>query len=121
MRDLLALVRLLVADVSDATCGFKIFRGDVGRDIFSRLRTYGWSFDAELLLVAKLRGYSHAELPVQWTDRAGSSVRLGRDVIRTLIGLFRIRWNSARGLYVHTHELDPARRSWTNSTQSGGT
>ncbi|MBW2699003.1 MAG: glycosyltransferase, partial [Deltaproteobacteria bacterium] len=37
-RGFTLLVRHLIADVSDATCGFKGFRAPVGKDLFSRLQ-----------------------------------------------------------------------------------
>ena len=54
------LTRALIADVSDATCGFKAFRGDVGRDLFAHCRIDGWGFDAELLLL-------HGGATTAWT------------------------------------------------------
>jgi len=114
------LVRLSIADVSDATCGFKAFRGDVGRDIFSRLRIYDWSFDAELFWIAERRGYRHAELAVRWTDQAGTSVKLWRDVVTTLIGLVRIRLYALRGVYDRPHEVDAALEVWPRTEVTDG-
>jgi len=93
------LVRALIANVSDATCGFKAFEGDVGRDLFSRLRVDDWSFDAELLFLATKRRHRVAQVPVHWEDREGTKVSLLRDAINSLIGLARIRINSATGRY----------------------
>jgi dolichyl-phosphate beta-glucosyltransferase len=93
------LGRALVADVSDITCGFKAFRGGAGRDLFARLRIADWSFDAEALRVARLRGYRVEEVPVTWADRPGTKVRPVRDALRSLLGLVRIRVNSALGRY----------------------
>lgn len=93
------LVRRLIADVSDATCGFKGFQGDVGRDVFARVRIPDWSFDAEILLIARLRGYGIEEFPVVWRHHEGTKVRLFRDVLATLHGLVRIRINTALGRY----------------------
>jgi dolichyl-phosphate beta-glucosyltransferase len=93
------LVQRLISDVSDVTCGFKAFRGEVGRDIFSRLRVYDWSFDAEILFIAKERGYKLEEIPVRWEDREGTKVSLLRDAVRSLLGLVRIRINAAMGRY----------------------
>ena len=93
------LVAILLARVSDVTCGFKVYRGEVGRDLFSRVRIADWSFDAELLLLAKRRGYSLLEVPVLWKDERGSKVRLGRDVFASVRSLLRIRWNAMRGVY----------------------
>lgn len=93
------LVRNLIVDVSDATCGFKAFRHAAGKEIFRRLRIDDWSFDAELIILARHLGYRLHEVPVQWADRAGSKVRLGRDILRCAYDLFLIRRNLARGVY----------------------
>lgn len=93
------LVRCLIAGVSDATCGFKAFQGTAGREIFARVRVYDWSFDAEVLMLTRRLGYRLVEVPVRWEDRAGTKVRLLRDVPRSLRGLIRIRLNDARGVY----------------------
>lgn len=106
------LARQLIADVSDVTCGFKAFRGAAARDIFSRVRVYDWSFDAEVLLLATRLGYRLREVPVRWADCAGTKVRLGRDVLRSLEGLARIRLNAARGRYAHPVGLVDSVASW---------
>jgi glycosyltransferase involved in cell wall biosynthesis len=93
------LVRRAITDVSDVTCGFKAFRAAAARDIFSRLRVYDWSFDAEALMLARTLGYRLDEVPVTWQDRPGTKVRVLRDVLRSLVGLARIRINMARGVY----------------------
>ncbi|MEZ4218071.1 MAG: glycosyltransferase family 2 protein [Myxococcota bacterium] len=94
-----ALVRLLVAPVSDATCGFKAFRGDAGRALFAALRIDDWSFDAELLFLAARRGLRVDEVPVTWRDQPGTKVRVVRDAAMSLLGLARIRWNALRSRY----------------------
>jgi dolichyl-phosphate beta-glucosyltransferase len=101
-----ALVRLLIADVTDATCGFKAYRGDAGRDLYSRMRVFDWSFDAEMLLVGRLRGLTRVEVPVRWRDRAGTKVSLRRDLVRSLRGLVRIRLNALRGVYGDPLDID---------------
>jgi dolichyl-phosphate beta-glucosyltransferase len=107
-----ALVRLLIAPVSDATCGFKAYRGDVGRDLFSRVRVFDWSFDAELLLLARRRGHRWSEVPVRWRDQAGTKVELRRDVLRSLAGIARIRLHDAFGRYASAFPLDVETECW---------
>lgn len=108
------LVRWLVADVTDATCGFKAYRGDAGRDLYARMRVFDWSFDAEMLRVAALRGLRTTEIPVRWSDQAGTKVDLRRDVVRSLVGIARIRAYSAVGRYADPLPLDVAVESWTS-------
>jgi dolichyl-phosphate beta-glucosyltransferase len=108
------LVRRLLTDASDVTCGFKAYRGEVGRDVFSRLRIEDWSFDAEALVVGRLRGYSLAEVPVRWRDQAGTKVNLRRDVVRSLVGIARIRGYAALGRYAEPLPLDVVPEEWTS-------
>jgi len=93
------LARRIIADVSDVTCGFKAYRGDVGRDLFARSRIPDWSFDAEVLWIAKRRGYRWAEIPVEWADREGTKVRILKDAFRSALGLLQIRLHAAAGRY----------------------
>lgn len=93
------IVRRLIADVSDATCGLKAFRRDVGVDLFAHARIDDWSFDAEILLLARKRGYRVVELPVNWQDRDGTKVQLLRDVFGSLAGIAKILRNDRMGRY----------------------
>jgi dolichyl-phosphate beta-glucosyltransferase len=106
------LVRRFLADVSDATCGFKMFRGDIGRSLFAHLRIDDWAFDAELLLLARRRGYMIQEVPVCWEDQPGTKVRLLRDAWRSACGLLKIVWNDSRGLYEAANEAKVPLETW---------
>ncbi len=94
-----ALTRLLVVDVSDVTCGFKLFRRDAAEAVFSRATLDDWSFDAEALFLTRRLGFTLVEVPVRWRDAAGTKVSRGRDALRSAIGLARIVWNRMRGRY----------------------
>ena len=66
--------RLGVSGVADSQCGFKAFTAAAAEDLFGRLRTRGFGFDVELLLLAQASGYRVVEIPVNWTDQPGSKV-----------------------------------------------
>ena len=91
--------RLLHPEVTDFTCGFKAFRREVVALLFTPLTLDGWSFDAELLHVAFRRGVPVHEVPVRWTNRAETRVRLLRDVVVSGWGLVRVVWQGWRGRY----------------------
>ena len=91
------------AGVADTQCGFKLFRGLAAQDLFSRLRMNGYSFDVEVLIIARRRGYRIAEVPVNWTHKAGSKVSLSVDSLRMARDLFRIRAHWLRGEYDAPH------------------
>jgi len=101
------LTQVLVVNVSDVTCGFKLFRRDAAHAVFSRATLDDWSFDAEALFLTRRLGFTLVEVPVRWKDAAGTKVNRGRDAVRSAIGLARIVWNQARRRYA----LDGARRA----------
>jgi len=71
--------QLLLKKIVDTQCGFKAFKTNVARDLFSRLlifkeakETKGWkvgAFDVELLFIAQKRGYRIAEVVIDWEDK----------------------------------------------------
>jgi dolichyl-phosphate beta-glucosyltransferase len=71
------LVRHIVRiDVLDPQNGFKLFSQQSAENIFPSLRIYGWSFDVEVLVLAKKMGYKIKEVPIVWTNDERSRVRL---------------------------------------------
>lgn len=63
-----------VSGVIDSQCGFKAFTAAAATDLFAKLRTSGFGFDVELLLLARAAGYRVSEVAVNWTDQPGSKV-----------------------------------------------
>ena len=80
--------------VPDVTCGFKAFRGDLGRAVFAESHCDRWGFDAEVLYLAQRRGADLRAFPVQWFHGEGTAVRLSRDVFGALWELGTVRWRS---------------------------
>jgi dolichyl-phosphate beta-glucosyltransferase len=94
---------LTVRGFQDTQCGFKLFRGEVAHELFTRMRMKGFSFDVEVLLMARRQGHDIAEIPVNWTHKAGSRVNLALDSLRMARDLFIIRSYLARGAYDQPH------------------
>jgi dolichyl-phosphate beta-glucosyltransferase len=90
---------LILKGIEDTQCGFKLFRREVARDVFSRVTVNGFAFDVEALHVAKKLGYRITEVPIQWRNDPDTRVKLIRHGTKMLIDLLRIRWNSWRGMY----------------------
>lgn len=84
---------------SDLTCGFKGFGREAAQQLFSRQRLHNWSFDAEILYLAKINGYRVHEVPVTWRNDAATRVRLSRDVVSSFLALLIIRLNHYLGRY----------------------
>ena len=85
-------------DYRDTQCGFKAFTAPTAELLFRRQRSNGFGFDAELLHMAKKRGLTVYELPVQWHYGEGSSVRW-RHPAHMLLEVVAVRWRSFRGVY----------------------
>ena len=77
--------------IRDTQCGFKLFRGEAARDIFSRCKLNGFSFDVEVLMIARDLGYGVLEVPIRWAHQEGSKVSLWRDAPRALHDLVMLR------------------------------
>jgi len=95
----LAVKLLVMGGFEDTQCGFKCFRASVAEDLFSRQRLDGWSFDVEVLYLARKRGYRIREVPISWYFQSESRIRLVQDSVRMFSDLVRIRWLSATGAY----------------------
>ena len=95
-----AAVRLSgIKGIADTQCGFKLFRRIVAQELFAYASIDGFGFDLELLYLAQQRGYRIAEVPVNWSDKPGSKVRVLRDGLAMLRELAVIRRNDQRGRY----------------------
>lgn len=89
---------VLIPHIKDTQAGFKAFRTDAAKQIFSQLTIYRWSFDMELLAIALKLSYRIKEVPVSWEEHGGGHVPL-RAFIQSFFDLFYIKWNSLRGKY----------------------
>ncbi len=113
------IIKLLaVRGFEDTQCGFKCFRAEVTRDLFSVQRLDGLSFDAEVLFVAQRRGYKIVEVPINWYFSAESRVRLVRDTLRVIVDLLQVRRNWRRGVY---ERVDTGRERPAEGTQAAPT
>jgi len=86
-------------ELQDTQCGFKCFRAAVAEDLFHRQTITGWSFDVELLFIARQRGYRILEIPIPWYYNSKSKVSVVKDSFQMGMDIFKIRLNSLRGVY----------------------
>ena len=94
------LVRLLVLPgLQDTQCGYKCFSAEAARAIFPLQRLEGWSFDVEVLTIARQSGFEIAEVPITWTYQPGSRMHLIQDSLQMAKDLFTIRQSKKKGLY----------------------
>jgi glycosyltransferase involved in cell wall biosynthesis len=116
LRHLMGRVfNLLVRAISglqfqDTQCGFKGFRQEVARDLFSRVQLYGadakqlkggavTGFDVEVLYLALQSGYHIDEIPVRWQYGSESKVNPLVDSARMFMDVLKVRWMAIQGVY----------------------
>ncbi|MEZ0395810.1 MAG: dolichyl-phosphate beta-glucosyltransferase [Anaerolineales bacterium] len=90
---------LALPGLQDTQCGFKCFRAAVAEDVFRHQTIMGWSFDVEILFIARRRGYTIRELGIPWYFNPDSRVSVLRDSWRMLLDILSIRWKARRGVY----------------------
>jgi len=81
-------------DIVDTQCGFKLFRADAARDLFSRQVIDGYMFDVEILYLARKLGYQIKQIPVRWRDDGDSRLDLVAGNIRNAFDILKIRFHS---------------------------
>ena len=86
--------------LNDTQCGFKCFSSRAAKDLFNHQTLPGWSFDIELLFIARQRSYAIAEIPIPWYFHQESKVNAIRDAIKILLDIRTIQRNAKQGLYV---------------------
>lgn len=103
-----AIQFLALPGLHDTQCGFKLFTAQTAEDLFRIQTLGGWSFDIELLFVARRRGYTIKEIGIPWKYFAFSHVSPFRDAIRMVLDILKIRINALLGVYSPKTRTDPS-------------
>lgn len=82
---------VLLPNIADTQCGFKIFSRDVALFLFKHQRAERFSFDVELLYIATKAGIEISEVAINWSNIPGSKVNLVVDSLRMLRDLFKFK------------------------------
>jgi dolichyl-phosphate beta-glucosyltransferase len=90
---------IVTKNISDVTCGFKMFKAPLAKKLFNKSKLSDWSFDAEILFLSQKYGYKIKEVPVSWKDDPNTKVTLIKDTIDALLGLLKIRIYDLLGNY----------------------
>lgn len=94
---------LVVPGIPDTQCGFKAFRADAAEAIFSRQTVTGWSFDVEVLALARKLGYQISPIKIDdWKDPKTRGL-VGDSPVKVMFNealvLFQIRFKLWGGTY----------------------
>jgi dolichyl-phosphate beta-glucosyltransferase len=94
------LIRALVLPgLQDTQCGFKCFRAAAAEDIFPWQTLNGWSFDVEILAIARQRGHQIVEIGIPWYYHPGSKLSVLQHSWGMFLDLLKVRRNARRGVY----------------------
>lgn len=107
---------ILLSNITDTQCGFKMLKTAVAREVFPHLEYFsdksaksGWrvsSFDVELLFMAQKWGYKIKEVNVDWRNedtsitKGDSNDRYKKESIQMLKEIIRVKTNNLKGKYV---------------------
>jgi len=82
---------LVIEDFKDTQCGFKVFRGDMARNLFKEAQIDRFAYDVEILAIGKKKGCKIVEAPVRWINSPESKVNPVKDSLQMLGDLLKIR------------------------------
>lgn len=88
----LVVQTLAVPGIKDTQCGFKLFREDAALKLFRLQRFDGFSFDVELLFLARKFGFKIREVPIRWINNEESKVSPIKDSLRVFSDVIKIRF-----------------------------
>ena len=85
------ILTILNIKIKDTQCGYKLYKKRIGKLIFSKLKTFGFNHDLEIILFLKAKNIKIKELPVKWIHKNNSSLNIFWDPINMFLGIFKIR------------------------------
>lgn len=88
---------VLNLNFNDTQCGFKVFKREAARKLFSKQRLSDFSFDVEILHRCKQFRLKVKEVGVIWKNSRPSKINVLKDGIKMLIDVMRIRFLKNEG------------------------
>jgi len=77
--------------IKDSQCGYKLYKGDIARELYEECQSPGYLFELEIILRALKKGYKIKEFPIQWTCDLDTRLRPLKESLAILGELFLIR------------------------------
>jgi len=82
---------LMVSDIEDTQCGFKLFTRRSARLLFSQQHIDRWAFDVELCFLAHRLDVQMREVQVNWEEIPGGTIDIVWDGIRMALDMASAR------------------------------
>ena len=90
--------RLIINNIKDTQCGFKLFNAAIAKELFFKQTLDGFGFDFEILFLAQKKKYNIREVPINWKVSKNSKVKPIHYFI-TLFELFKVLVNDYKNKY----------------------
>ena len=82
----------LGSKVKDHQCGFKASRREALLTILDDVKANHWFWDTEMLVRASRKGYRVKEIPVEWTQKGRTKVKLMKDSFEMGSQILKLWW-----------------------------
>jgi len=92
------IIRLIVKDIRDTQCGFKLLTKHAADELFSTQYLSGFGYDFEILFLAQKKNFKIREVPIRWKHVDGSKVKFIH-YFYTFFELLKVIYNNAKGKY----------------------
>ena len=89
----LVIRTLAVSGIKDTQCGFKLFSQQATQQIFAKQTFERFSFDIEILAIARVLGFKIREVGITWYDDPHSTVNPIKDGLRMIKDAWNVRKN----------------------------
>jgi dolichyl-phosphate beta-glucosyltransferase len=94
------MIRVLaLPGLQDTQCGFKCFHKPAAEELFRRMTLTGWSFDIEIIYLARLLDYRLVEVAIPWYFNPASKLNLMQDALKMMADILTIRRKARQGFY----------------------
>ena len=110
-KQTIRIILRVPGNLTDTQCGFKLYKGDVARELYRECITDGFMFDIEIILRAAKKGYRIREFPVEWAcdlDSRLSVTRTPWPVLAEIGRLKRAMANSNHAPQTGTRRTQPS-------------
>jgi len=93
LGDIGSLLKLIILNIKieDTQCGYKLYKKNIGKWVFAKLKNHGFEHDMEIVLLLKSKNIQIKELPVKWVHKKNSKLNIFLDPIKMFFGMFIIR------------------------------
>ncbi len=81
-------------NIKDTQCGFKLYKSDLAKNIFKKLKTHRFAHDIELIVMIHKMNEKIKELPVKWVHVPQSKLNIFTDPIKMFVDILKIYKNS---------------------------